>query len=983
MRPNKARFVSACQQLLVLGAVFAVLVPAANVVSLDVITALPRESARDSVVPLPGASLPSVPIDGPAGVRQATEPAEVETAPVEPVVEEHPMETEDETVAVAPRQHLHSDDDVSDEHDEYVEQPESRSDEAPATGTTSRTIISDPEKVHGYGAVGVTWSPGAEVGDDDITVEVRTSTNGVWTEWAPLDYHEEHGPDASTAEGQRARPGTDALIVGDVDEVQARATTADGVVSPSDLRMAVVAPGESAGHDVEAPEIDTAKLRQGDADADTGADVPSDGVLATDQGDIALQATTVTDKPKIFSRAQWGANEKLRDGSPSYYEVHAGFVHHTANANDYTKAQVPGIIRSIYAYHTKSRGWSDIGYNFLVDRFGRIWEGRYGGVDLPVVGAHTLNYNNYSFAMSAIGNFDITKPGSKIVQAYGSLMAWKLALHGVDASSTKQQVGSRTFPAINGHRDAASTACPGRYLYAKLAKIRKLAAKHQADWSGRELATNVVGGSDPDLLLRKKDGTVYAVPTGGMLNFDAATTPAGVSATYRTVVASPDLTGDGRADVLAIDATGTSWTLPGTAAGTGFASPVKKQVRFVGHSQVTAVGDLDKDGRNDVVARNSQGNLMLFRGNGKGGFKKGASLGSWSGYDATAATGDVNGDKVPDVLARDSAGKLWLHPGTGRAALGPRKAVNGAWGRFDVVSGFGDVDGDGKADLLVRDKASQVAWVRPGRGNGTFGKAFGPLRSLKGLTSVSAGAVGGTSRPDMVVLAGGKLRVLKHSGTRNVGTPVNLGSGFSGSDVLLNVGDWDRDGIGDIVTRNAKGNLRLHRGLGNDRFASPKKIGTGFTNVTLLAAVGDVTGDGFPDLMGQPKGSSMRVYPGSGSGLRSSFVARGSVAGSAQLGLGRWNADGAPDVLVRNGSALTWYQGNGPGGLTGAPARIATDVAAYDLVLSPGDVTRDGRQDLVVRTKGKGQLWVLPGTSKGFGSPILLATGFKGYDLAG
>lgn len=201
--------------------------------------------------------------------------------------------------------------------------------------------------------------------------------------------------------------------------------------------------------------------------------------------------------------------------------------------------------------------------------------------------------------------------------------------------------------------------------------------------------------------------------------------------------------------------------------------------------------------------------------------------------------------------------------------------------------------------------------------------------------------------------------------------------------MLLNVGDWDRDGIGDIVTRNAKGNLRLHRGLGNDRFASPKKIGTGFTNVTLLAAVGDVTGDGFPDLMGQPKGSSMRVYPGSGSGLRSSFVARGSVAGSAQLGLGRWNADGAPDVLVRNGSALTWYQGNGPGGLTGAPARIATDVAAYDLVLSPGDVTRDGRQDLVVRTKGKGQLWVLPGTSKGFGSPILLATGFKGYDLAG
>ncbi len=70
------------------------------------------------------------------------------------------------------------------------------------------------------------------------------------------------------------------------------------------------------------------------------------------------------------------------------------------------RSQVPGILRSIYAYHTRSRGWSDIGYNFLVDRFGRIWEGRYGGVDRPVVGAHTLGYNDNAFAMSAIGNFE-------------------------------------------------------------------------------------------------------------------------------------------------------------------------------------------------------------------------------------------------------------------------------------------------------------------------------------------------------------------------------------------------------------------------------------------------------------------------------------------------------------------------------------------------------------------------------------------------
>ena len=136
---------------------------------------------------------------------------------------------------------------------------------------------------------------------------------------------------------------------------------------------------------------------------------------------------------------------------------------------------MPGILRSIYAYHVKSRGWSDIGYNFLVDRFGRIWEGRYGGIDKAVVGAHTLGYNDYAFAMSAIGNFDVVQPPEVMLQAYGALFAWKLGLHGVNPASMSQQVGRTKFAAINGHRDAGSTACPGRYLYAKLANIRAYA----------------------------------------------------------------------------------------------------------------------------------------------------------------------------------------------------------------------------------------------------------------------------------------------------------------------------------------------------------------------------------------------------------------------------------------------------------------------------------------------------------------------------
>ena len=116
-----------------------------------------------------------------------------------------------------------------------------------------------------------------------------------------------------------------------------------------------------------------------------------------------------------------------RRAPPQYGTVKTGFVHHTVNANNYTRAEVPALIRGIYAYHVESRGWRDIGYNFLVDRFGRIWEGRYGGVNKAVVGAHTLGYNEVSFAMSAIGNFDIAKPPQAVVDAYAALFAWKLS----------------------------------------------------------------------------------------------------------------------------------------------------------------------------------------------------------------------------------------------------------------------------------------------------------------------------------------------------------------------------------------------------------------------------------------------------------------------------------------------------------------------------------------------------------------------------
>ena len=210
-----------------------------------------------------------------------------------------------------------------------------------------------------------------------------------------------------------------------------------------------------------------------------------------------------------------------------YGEVHAGFVHHTVNANDYTRAEVPGLLRSIYAYHVKSRGWSDIGYNFLIDRFGRIWEGRYGGIDRPVVGAHTLGYNDDAFAMSAIGNYEIAQPERG--DAPGLRRAVRLeALAARRRRLVHPPVRHEPwFQAINGHRDAAATACPGPVPLRQDPRDPAARRGRQRGWTGRQLESNLASTPEPDLVVRRaSDGQAFVVPTGGLIHFPAPTTVA-------------------------------------------------------------------------------------------------------------------------------------------------------------------------------------------------------------------------------------------------------------------------------------------------------------------------------------------------------------------------------------------------------------------------------------------------------------------------
>jgi uncharacterized protein with LGFP repeats len=196
-------------------------------------------------------------------------------------------------------------------------------------------------------------------------------------------------------------------------------------------------------------------------------------------------------QPPIIARRAWaqgGAHPKV---APAYGTVKLAFVHHTENPDGYSAAAVPGMLRSIYDFHRYTRGWNDIGYNFVIDRFGRIFEARAGGIDEPVIGAHAGGYNAYSTGIAILGTYSsqVISPAARA--ALEHLLAWKLSLHGaplegrVTVRVTRGGAVYSRFPAntpvslprVAGHRDADSTDCPGDALYGELQALRHSAVR--------------------------------------------------------------------------------------------------------------------------------------------------------------------------------------------------------------------------------------------------------------------------------------------------------------------------------------------------------------------------------------------------------------------------------------------------------------------------------------------------------------------------
>ncbi|WP_180150569.1 LGFP repeat-containing protein [Mycobacterium saskatchewanense] len=193
--------------------------------------------------------------------------------------------------------------------------------------------------------------------------------------------------------------------------------------------------------------------------------------------------------PSIISRAEWGADESLRCGSPQYDNgIRAAVIHHTAGSNDYSPLESAGIVKAIYTYHSKTLGWCDIAYNALVDKYGQVFEGSAGGLTKAVEGFHTGGFNRNTWGVAMIGNFDDVPPTPLQLRAVGRLLGWRLGLDNVDPKGTVQleSAGSHyttfaagtvaTLPTIFTHRDVGNTDCPGNAAYALMDEIRDIAS---------------------------------------------------------------------------------------------------------------------------------------------------------------------------------------------------------------------------------------------------------------------------------------------------------------------------------------------------------------------------------------------------------------------------------------------------------------------------------------------------------------------------
>ena len=388
-------------------------------------------------------------------------------------------------------------------------------------------LLTDPLEVDRFLVAGFTWTGGADL-PEGVRIYLRVRENGTWSPWY---LHEA----ADAGRDDRTTSGTGEFITGGADAIQASVV---GGSLPAGLKLALV-PSQPQGEEV----LDADDLKTTEApptpvieDAAVQPQAGRSGALESSAEPIGQSTSAVTAQsitPASFSmaettarpastvpvavpaalpvatsanglpvpvttRAEWGANASYMSWDPDYASAGHVVVHHTAGTNNYSAGQSASIVRGIYYYHAVTLDWGDIGYNFLIDKYGTVFEGRSGSVAAPAgrmsVGAHARGVNTGTMGLSMMGDYSSVSPSDAQLSSVGKMAGWFLGRAGItDANgwaglnvwtTERYQAGSTiSMPRILGHRDVGYTSCPGNVGYSKLGTIRTI-AQQQISGSG-------------------------------------------------------------------------------------------------------------------------------------------------------------------------------------------------------------------------------------------------------------------------------------------------------------------------------------------------------------------------------------------------------------------------------------------------------------------------------------------------------------------
>lgn len=302
--------------------------------------------------------------------------------------------------------------------------------------------------------------------------------DGTWSEWFAAD-----SLDSPVGEEGNGLKGTEPVYVGRTTAVQV-STIGLNVFNESLEDLISLVQRAGAGDFFGLAEL------VGPVSLHDAQGVFIDGGVTPEGIEPIAEESDVTGMPRVITRAGWGADESIRSQNPTYDEkLVAATVHHTAGANNYSQAEAAGIVRGIYKYHTAVLGWGDIGYNALVDKYGNIYEGRYGGLTKNVQGAHAGGFNKGTFGISMMGDYSTAHPTPAMINSVGAMIGWRMRIAGLDPSgkatltsqgykTAKYGAGQQaTLPSIFAHRDVGDTTCPGAAGYAQMDRIRSIAAQ--------------------------------------------------------------------------------------------------------------------------------------------------------------------------------------------------------------------------------------------------------------------------------------------------------------------------------------------------------------------------------------------------------------------------------------------------------------------------------------------------------------------------